>query len=75
MYPGDFGDGMRVMAEGVADVIKSGVAQSEVESLRLAQASERELRQGDYYGELSLCMRERNATSLRSRVVYTHPFL
>ena len=71
----DFGDGMLLIAEGVADVIKPGVAESECENLRLAQTSAKEMRVGDFVGEMSLCLRERNTHSVRTRVATKFYFL
>ena len=51
---GDFGEGMFIVAEGVADVISAGVHESEEATLRLRDKSLRELRAGDCWEELVL---------------------
>eukprot|EP01047_Picozoa_sp_COSAG01_P083294 COSAG01_NODE_17360_length_1157_cov_1.379017_1_plen_359_part_10 len=67
---GDFGDAMYIVVEGVADVIKRGVSESQVQSLRLRDCSETPegLHMGAFWGEMALCVRGRNARSVRSRV-------
>ena len=65
---GDFGEGMFIVAEGIADVIVAGVPESDESSLRLSEKSLNDLRTGDCFAELSLFFRERRKTSVRSRV-------